>query len=103
MVSCHYVDMRTQIASTKQHQRKYHGSSTYSLVNRLKLPQPTVIIQKLTVIKTMIIGRVSLSVVGWCQYGHLVAVDTVVSEEKLDFLCNLKIMVITHTQKRKNK
>lgn len=38
----------------------------------------------------MIIRGVSLGMVGGCHDSHLVAVDTVEPEEKLDFLCNLK-------------
>lgn len=97
------MKIRTQTALTRKHQRKYLGSSTYSLVYCPELPQPTVIVQKLAVVKTVIIGRVSLSMVSRRHYGHLVTVDTVEPEEKLDLLCNLKMMIITNMQNKDNR
>lgn len=48
----------------------------------------------------MIVRRVSLSMISGCHYGHLVAVDTVEPEEKLDLLRNLKMMVITNIENK---
>lgn len=55
----------------------------------MELPGPLDIVEKLTLIKAVVVGAVTLSVIGGGQYRHLVAIDSIQLEEQLHFLCNL--------------
>ena len=65
-------------------------TDTYSIIDTSKLPWPLDIVQKLSVVKSVIIGTVWLGVIGWSQYGHLVTINGIVTEEVLHLGCNLK-------------
>lgn len=64
-------------------------STTYGFIDGSKLPNPTIIVQELAVIKSMVIRRVGFGMVGWCQHCHLVSVYTVEAEKQLHLLSNL--------------
>lgn len=64
--------------------------TTYGRVNRDELPRPSVVVEERTVIETVIVGRVSFSVVGWSQHRHFVPVHAVVSEKEFHLLGNLR-------------
>ena len=49
-----------------------------NFVDPLELPRPFVVIQKLAVVKAVVISRVILSVVCWCESCGLVAVHRVI-------------------------
>jgi len=45
------------------------------LVNESELPRPQDIVEKLSMIKAIVIRTVALSMVRWCQHCHLVTID----------------------------
>jgi len=45
------------------------------LINESKLPGPQDVVEKLSMIKAIVIGTVALSMVRWSQHRHLVTID----------------------------
>jgi hypothetical protein len=50
------------------------------------LPRPSDVVEELPKIESVVIWRVSLCVIGWCDGAHLVTVDRVIEKETLDLL-----------------
>lgn len=71
-------------------------STTYSFIDGSKLPNPTIIVQELAVIKSVVIRRVCFSMVGWCQHCHLVSVYTVEAEKQLHLFRNLEKKILRY-------
>ena len=59
-------------------------------LNVIKLPGPISRIEKLPMIKTIVVRRVSLGKIGRCERGHLVTIDRVAHKEILDLIGDLK-------------
>ena len=60
------------------------------LINVSELPRPRDVVEKLPMIKAIVIRAVDLGMVGWRQHCHLVTIDGVAAEEMLHFVCNLQ-------------
>lgn len=66
--------------------------TTHLLINAMKLPGPLDVVEKLSLVKAVVVWAVTLGMIGRGQHGHLVAIDGVQLEKQLHFLRNLKKM-----------